>query len=215
MIFLFLCQFVFLIVSCPRFYSTIVPDISAERMSKIYHISNDIRAQESARRISEALIDCAKHRAFSEITISSLKAEYGINRTTFYRLFDNTVDVLEYLVDQMGTEVLVNIDGENLKEMTINAIYALRDHQDLIQLLSNSGNIHLLLQKQEKYLSLSKFAVSANIRDGAEYFHGILAQLIPSTMDVWVRNGMKETPEEVYRKLRNSLSVLGLWFSLN
>lgn len=181
----------------------------------MYHISSDIRAQESARRISEALMDCAKHRPFSDITISSLKAEYGISRTTFYRLFDNTVDVLEYLIDRMGTEVLVNIDGNNLKELTINTMYALRDHRDLIQLLSNSGNIHMLQQKQEKYFSLSKFAVSVNISDGAEYFHAILALLIPTTMDVWVRNGMRETPEEVYRKLSNSLSVLGLWFSLN
>ena len=117
------------------------------------------------------------------------------------------------MIDQLGSKVLVHVDGDNLKEMTINSIYALRDHRDLIELLSNSGHIHLLRQKQEQYFPLSKFAVSANICDGAEYFHGILAQLIPATMDVWVRNGMKESPEEVYRKLSNSLRVLGLWFS--
>ena len=184
------------------------------RRRKLYHISGDIRTQKSARRICKALMDCAKHRPFSEITISSLQKEYGISRTTFYRLFDNTMDVLEYMVDQLGTNVLVNVQGENLKEMTLHCISALLEHRDLIQLLSNSGNIHLFQKKQEKYLPLSKFAVSANIHDGAEYFQSILAQLIPTTMDVWVRNGMKDTPEEIYRKLSNSLGILGLWFSL-
>lgn len=180
----------------------------------MYHISNDIRAQESAKRISEALMDSAKHRAFSEITISSLKDEYGISRTTFYRLFDNTADVLEYLVDELGNDVLVNLKGDTLKEMTINAISALKDNNDLIQLLSSSGHIYLLLQKQSRYLSLSKYATSVNMIDGEEYFHGILAQLIPTVMDVWARNGMQDTPEEIYRKLSNSLEVLGKWFSL-
>ncbi|MDY2938771.1 MAG: TetR/AcrR family transcriptional regulator [Fusicatenibacter sp.] len=181
----------------------------------MYHISNDIRAQESARRISEALMDCAKHRPFSDITISSLKDEYGISRTTFYRLFDNTVDVLEYMVDRMSTEDLMKVEGNNLKKMTINTMYALRNHRDLIQLLSKSGNIHMLQQKQQKYLSLSKFASSLNLDDGAEYFYAILTLLIPTTLEVWAHNGMRETPEEVYRKLRSSLGVLGLWFSVN
>lgn len=49
----------------------------------MYHISDDIRAQKSARRICESLMECAKHKPFSEITVSDLNKEYDISRTTF------------------------------------------------------------------------------------------------------------------------------------
>lgn len=61
----------------------------------MYHISKDIRAQKSADYICEALMKCVKHKDFAEITVSDLNKKYGISRTTFYRLFDNTLDVLE------------------------------------------------------------------------------------------------------------------------
>ena len=68
----------------------------------MYHISDDPRAQASVKRICEALIDHTKAKPLSEITVSDLSRNFGISRTTFYRLFDNTVDVLEYACDQMG-----------------------------------------------------------------------------------------------------------------
>lgn len=68
----------------------------------MYHISEDIRVQQSAQRICEAVVNCAKQKPFAEITVSDLHREYLISRTTFYRLFDNIVDVLEYMVDRMG-----------------------------------------------------------------------------------------------------------------
>lgn len=49
----------------------------------------------------------AKQKPFAEITVSELHRDYLISRTTFYRLFDNTVDVLEYMVDRMGREILL------------------------------------------------------------------------------------------------------------
>lgn len=60
----------------------------------MYHISNDIRAQKSAKRICGAVLGCARQKPFDEITIADLHKEYLISRTTFYRLFDNTVEVL-------------------------------------------------------------------------------------------------------------------------
>ena len=48
---------------------------------------------------------------------------------------------------------------------------------------------------------------------GCDYFHRILAQLVPIAMDVWVSGGREDTPEQVYEKLRRSVQMLGAWFS--
>ncbi len=179
----------------------------------MYHISEDIRAQQSAQRISEAVVNCAKQKPFAEITVSDLHREYFISRTTFYRLFDNTVDVLEYMVDRMGREVLLKVNGDTPKELTINAIAALKERRELIELLSVSGHLHLLLEKQEEYLPFSKLAEGLDFDDGYEYFHGILAQILPTAMDIWGRGCMTDTPEEVYAKLCRSIRMLSVWFS--
>ncbi|MGM9630236.1 TetR/AcrR family transcriptional regulator [Butyricicoccus sp.] len=178
----------------------------------MYHISNDIRMRNSAQQISNALLHCAKRKPFQEITISELHKEYGISRTTFYRLFDNIVDVLEYQVDLMGREILLSVQGDSPKELTINAITALKERWELIDLLSRSGYIYLLQKKQEEYLPLSRLADGLDLGDGSQYFHGILAHLLPTALEIWIKDNMTDTPEEVYEKLSQSIRMLGTWF---
>lgn len=158
---------------------------------------------------------CAKQKPFAEITISDLNREYLLSRTTFYRLFDNTVDVLEYMVDRMGQEVLLKIRGDSPKELTINAITALKERQELIELLSVSGHLHLLLKKQEEYLPFSKLMDGLEFGDEYEYFHSILTHIIPTAMEIWRRDGMTDCPEKVYEKLCRSIQTLSVWFSID
>lgn len=118
----------------------------------MYHISDDPRAQKSARRICKALMECARHKAFAEISVADLHKEHLISRTTFYRMFGHTVDVLEYMVDQMGREVLLAIRVASPRELTIQTITALKERRELLELLAQSGHIDLLRKKQEEYL---------------------------------------------------------------
>lgn len=179
----------------------------------MYHISNDPRAQKSARRICDALMCCARHKPFDEITVADLHRDHRISRTTFYRLFDNTVDVLEYSCDQMGQTILFSVHGNTPKELTINAITALRGHQELIALLFRSGHLDIFQKTGEKYIPLSKLAVGLDFDCGSEYFHRMLSLIIQMATDVWVSGGQTDSPEEIYEKLRKCIQILGTWFS--
>ena len=177
----------------------------------MYHISNDPRAQSSAKRICEALIDHAKAKPFSEITVSDLSRNYGISRTTFYRLFDNTVDVLDYACDQMGRSILLNVQGNTPRELTIHAISALSEYRELIALPHRSAHLDIFQRVQETYLPLSTLAAGMDLQ--CPYFHRLLAQMIPTSIEVWLSEGQKDTPEEVYDKLCRSIQLLAQWFS--
>lgn len=179
----------------------------------MYHISDDPRAKASAQRICEALTECARRKPFSEIAVNDLHREYGISRTTFYRLFDNTVDVLEYMAERMGREILLNLKGDTPKELVINAIYALQERRELIELLSQSGHLDIFQKKGEQYLPLSKLTTGLNLHYGGEYFYRLSSYMIPLALDVWVTGGKKDSPEEVYEKLCHSIQMLGVWFS--
>lgn len=178
----------------------------------MYHISDDIRARKSAQRVCEALLAYSRRKPFADISICDLSKEYGISRTTFYRLFDNTVDVLEYRCDQMGRAILLNLPGGCVKELVINAISALRDHREFIELLYQSGHMDVFLRIQERYLPISKLASGPEFGGDSAYFHRILAQLIPTAIHVWVSGGMQDSPEQVYEQLRRSIQTLGKWF---
>ena len=177
----------------------------------MYHISEDPRAQASARRICAALTDQAKTRPFSEISVSDLSRNYHISRTTFYRLFDNTVDVLEYACEQMGREIMLNVHGNSPRELTIHSIAALSGYRELIELLLRSGHLDIFQRVQETYLPLSTLAAGMDLN--CPYFHRLLAQMIPTSLEIWISEGQKDSPEEVYEKLCRSIRMLGQWFS--
>ncbi|MGN0998475.1 MAG: hypothetical protein ACI4PO_02860 [Faecousia sp.] len=179
----------------------------------MFHISNDLRAKNSAQRICDALMACVKRKPFSEITVADLHKDYMISRTTFYRLFDNTVDVLEYSCDQMGRSILLNICGDTPRELTINAITALQGQQELIELLSSSGHLDILQKIGEKYIPLSRLAEGMDFGYGSEYFHRMLSLMIPMAIDIWAGSGRTDSPEELYEKLCRSIQMLGMWFS--
>ena len=37
--------------------------------------------------------------------------------------------------------------------------------------------------------------------------------MIPTSIEVWLSEGQKDTPEEIYEKLCRSIQMLGKWFA--
>lgn len=64
---------------------------------------------------------------------------------------------------------------------------------------------------QEIYLPLSTLAKDMDM--DCPYFHRLLAQMIPMSIEVWLSEGQKDTPEEIYEKLCHSIQMLGKWFA--
>lgn len=174
----------------------------------MYHISEEVRAKKSAMRICEAVMDCAKRKPLADITVAELYRDYLISRTTFYRLFDNIADVVEYQCDQMAQEIFLNIKGNSTKEILLEMIRALMAQKEVVEVLSRNGRIGMVKTMQEKYLSKSLLAIGLDEDWQSESFHSILAALVPAMMDTWVRNGQKESPEEIYEILQENLQAI-------
>ena len=71
----------------------------------MYHIKSDKRSQTSAKLICDAMLRCLETKSLFETTIVDLQKESPVGRSTFYRLFDRTEDVLEYLYEQRIQEI--------------------------------------------------------------------------------------------------------------
>ena len=73
----------------------------------MYHISNDKRAKRSADAIVAGLISIAKVTPLPDITVSDLLRKTNLSRSTFYRLFDNVMDILEYECDSITQDIFI------------------------------------------------------------------------------------------------------------
>lgn len=148
----------------------------------MYHIKADKRSLASARLISQGLNRLLQAKDFDSITVTDIVNEAGVGRATFYRLFDNTTDVLTYscfLIAQPSLEKMKNhtithfkdfskslIDGFFSKDSIFlfskllfsvqNGYYFMKMlnlyKSDLITLLENEKNLNTKSQDY-KYLS--------------------------------------------------------------
>ena len=198
---------------------TIVSEDVVQRRANMYHISKDIRAQKSAELVAEGLIQCGKQKLISEIAISELQRSTSVSRSTFYRLFDNILDVLLYQSDLIINELLENMvpsRQKNVQEVVIYFIQAWMDHAEFLEILVKNGYMNILCDVHRQHMDILQklFRVDLNIDAWTQdYLVNILAEMVPAAMTVWIQHGKRENAQQVYANLKISFEVLGLMYS--
>ncbi len=77
----------------------------------MYHIKEDARSLQSVEWLLVALGELMKTAAFSQIKVVQLAAKAGLSRSTFYRNFDETEDLLRYMVDRDFSDLFAAVLG--------------------------------------------------------------------------------------------------------
>ena len=180
----------------------------------MYHISNDIRTQKSADLIANALNEYVLKKNFTEITVTDLQKTSSVSRSTFYRLFDNIVDVLSYQCDKLVSGIVKHI-METSTVMTQNIpliiIQGIMDNEVLLDVLVKSEHMELLSKSHRNMLDIlsahSSFPKNID-SETIDYLNSITTTSLISVMSIWVLHGKKESAEEIYQKLKLCFDVL-------
>ena len=186
----------------------------------MYHISKDIRAKKSAELITEGLIQCGKQRMISEISISDIQKITSVSRSTFYRLFDNILDVLFYHSDEIINELLESMwsfNQRNMHEVVIFFIQAWMKHAEFLEILEKNGYMNVLCNAHRQHMDILQnlFRVDTDIDEWTQdYLVNIMVEMLPAAMTVWIQHGKREDAQQVYAKLQKSFEVLGVMYSL-
>ena len=67
----------------------------------MYHIKNDKRSETSANALYHALIETLKTTPLEEVNITKLVEKAMVGRSTFYRNFDEPLDILKWKCDSL------------------------------------------------------------------------------------------------------------------
>lgn len=151
----------------------------------MYHIPNDKRAMNSASALSDGLVEIMKKKTIVEITIKDITIASGVSRATFYRLFDNIVDILFWKIDFIMIQAIDNvkkIEDSNFKTVFYEFARYWDCHRDLIDGLIKSDRTDIFYEVHTKHLEeIKEYMLKNKELEGKkiEYLAELLATLIP------------------------------------
>lgn len=180
----------------------------------MYHISNDKRTKRSAEKIWQALLACMKQYRFEDITVMDVTKECGIARTTFYRCFDNTADILTWKCDECFHEVLDSYHPEQFGgELDLARHYFAywTEHYDILELLIKIGRqdiIYTCHMKNADILSERYGELPDLPKKHTSYFMAIRTGFTISVLTAWLKNGRKESTDELISIMQEQILLL-------
>ena len=184
----------------------------------MYHIPNDARAQRSAERIYTSLMTFQNAGAFSDISVTQIAASAGVGRSTFYRLFDNSYDVLYWKSDEIMTGALRKASGKNsFDDVFLTFISEWMEHQSLLQTLSRYSMTDILFQVHMAHIEEidTHFFHDMQLSQlQTEYLATTLAAMLSAGFGLWCRHP-QTTPTEMLASFRTALHHLDVMFGIS
>ena len=178
----------------------------------MYHIKSDKRAQASAQLIGNAMMELLKVRNFDDISVSDIQRQSTVGRATFYRLFDNTVDVLSWLCNQIF-DTMANRNAsptENMVESMIAFIGAWMEHEVLLQAIIRSGHIEVLYEMLYRRMKEAGDLLFPDLQlenGKADYLVSIASTAMIGGLSAWLKHGKTESAEQVFENIREVIGV--------
>ncbi len=181
----------------------------------MYHISNDKRAVNSAKKIGNGLLLCLQSKNFTEITVTDVQKASAVGRATFYRLFDNTVDVLTYLCDdifEQADKKYTYLKTKNASETTLTFIRIWMQNKVLLKSIVNCNRTDLIFRSHVKYLAPRKeefFPKSTPDNTQNTYLMATLTACTSAFLTSWLASGSEENAEQLQLRLKECFKALG------
>lgn len=180
----------------------------------MFHLKKDIRAERSAKMLYDALMEELETKPFEKVTVSDISQRSTVSRATFYRNFDEIVDLLYWKCNQEFKEVLTGFvhSDPDLKKEDVLLEYVLRfwmepDRTKLLEILMNTGRIDIIYNSfvnnagiiieflRENHIPMST--------DNYEFFISVRAGFFVGIIRGWIANGKKQTPKELSAIIRS------------
>lgn len=183
-------------------------------MEKYMYQSENPSSIRSKKLLTEALFDLMKVKTYNQITITELVNAADLTRKTFYRNFSSKDDILENYMDDIFKEYVDSLERLECFESSaiINTYFKIcKKNQKFLTLIMEQNLLFLLHSKYLTYLSAinEKFQKKSISESSVTQYHiAFSAGGFLQILYLWLKNGLKETPEEMaeicVRFLQNS-----------
>ncbi|MBO5336996.1 MAG: TetR/AcrR family transcriptional regulator [Lachnospiraceae bacterium] len=175
-------------------------------------------AEQSKKKIADALLVVLQQYGYKEITITQLAQEAKLSRKTFYRLFADKEDVLSYLFEKLYIECFEQIKSQHTQYYwdIVQCYFDFwEERKSLLLLFKQSHLLPVLFDGAYKY----SFGIFEYIRskDVAEHLSLQLPYLLAysvggmhSMLLKWVENDMTVPSQILIEQLKNGFNSIEL-----
>ena len=151
--------------------------------------------------IGQALIRMLETLPFEKITVSELARVAGVSRSSFYRNYDSTRDVLADYIGTIyrgffrGTTIpRAETETEGRAAFLLPRFRFIRDHAREFTALRKNGLLLYVFESMDRKLILRK----GGLEDSASfYYEALTAGACAGLVGRWIDRGFRESPEEM------------------
>ena len=159
--------------------------------------------------ITDALLFLMKKKAYKDISITEICEKAGVTRMSFYRNFDNLIDVLQMKCDQCFEEVLTQglanqNHAEDPKAFLIHFFRYWIKNRELLEILVAMNRQDIIYTSHFKHsLPITAHFLPEVDTDSEEYiyFMSVRTSITVGVLTAWVRTGKTKTPEQLVELL--------------
>ena len=160
---------------------------------------NNKRKKESMERIEKVFIELLQTKALDKISVSDICKHAGLNRTTFYGLADTLRDKLENEMFKLYKEEVEQ--GFNSNDY-LKLFRHIKENQIFYQTyfkLGYDNNYKIITYDTDL---AKKHFQNKFIEYHMEFFKAGITRIIK----LWLQNGCKETPEDMFEIIKSEYS---------
>ena len=177
----------------------------------MYHIPNDKRAERSAGKLCDGLLACLDEKQLIDVTVADVTRASGVSRATFYRLFDNTADILawrcEGIVDE-SMERARQAEGMSHRSTFLFFGSTWLANRGLLEALIKNGRLDIVYNAHAQRMDDIReiFFAGEELEPAEEEFlSALLTAIMPAMFQVWMDHpelGQEEPLDLLQRSLR-------------
>lgn len=176
---------------------------------------NNKRKKESMERIEKVFIELLQTKELSEISVSDICKRAGLNRTTFYANYTDIYGLADTIQDKLESEVSNLYQEEITQDFNSNDYLKLfqhiKDNQIFYQTyfkLGYDNNYKIILYDIDL---ASKHFQNRFIEYHMEFFKAGITQIIK----IWLKNGCKESPKDMFEIIKSEYHGRNNFFTVN
>lgn len=172
----------------------------------MYHIKNDKRCYKSAEKIGIALRELLERKPLTDITVTDIQKSSGVGRSTFYRLFDNVDDVLQYQVEEEFSGLMKKYKEMSWTVFTKQFIESLISDSRVIMNIASSGKMHVVSRALRNNLTDEAEKDSYRFDNISKYMIAMFVGGCISLVTAWDENGRQESVDELARLMQHAFN---------
>ena len=174
---------------------------------------NNRRRKESREKIEKVFVELLQTRDLSQISVSDICKQAGLNRTTFYANYTDIYGLADSIRDRLEANLSALYQEEYATGINSNDYLKLFRH---IQQNQTFYQTYFKLGYDNKYKIISydtelaqKHFQDRFIHYHMEFFKSGLTRIIK----LWLQNGCRETPEEMFEIIKSEYQGREAFFS--